>query len=102
MALGEVVAAVAEIAMIVKSAQEIIDATEEIMKDVASIIRTLNESAEGGFRDQLNEKVQWLQKVFAKLVESVRSILRFITSAMESIEKADTDGANLLKTAFVQ
>ena len=101
MALGEIVATVAAVAAIVKAVEEIIDSTDNILKDVQSILKTLRESSSGSFADALQDLGVRLQKVFENLIASLRSIFRFIADAMDKNEKADLEGAAILKALII-
>lgn len=100
MALGELLAGVAEILAIVKMVQEIIEHYEETMSGVNTIISDLKEASEGSMADTLVEAVHSLKVFFEKLVTNFQKLISDIGSHMDILGKTDQEGAELLKSVL--
>lgn len=98
--LGTVVAAVSEITAIVRQAKEIVSNTNTVLEEVEGIIQKLNGQSEGPMANVLNDAVQFMKKVFKKLIDALNAIFNFITSAMTKNQTTDEQGANALKAVL--
>lgn len=99
--LGEIIVGLKAIYDIVSEAEEIVNTANEIMEGVKSILQVLREASEGEGANTLQELGERLQKVFAKLVDALRTIFKAIKDAMNQNERSDAEGAAALKAAIV-